>query len=146
MKISCDNMTAVHTISNIGTARSISCDKLVKAIWQYAISRHLWVTATHLPARFNEEADTESRTKALHLEWKLNEKIFTKVKNVFGKTSAIDLFASRLNYQIKSFASFRPDPESFAVNAFLIPWRDHFFLCFPPFNMIPKVLQKVHFH
>ena len=31
-------------------------------------------------------------------------------------------------------------------NAFLIPWGgDHFFYAFPPFNIIPKVLQKVHF-
>ena len=141
----CDNTTAVHTINNMGTSRSIPCDKLVKAIWQYAISRHLWVTATHPPGRFNEEADTESRRKVSHLEWKLNEKIFTKVKNAFGKTTAIDLFASHLNYQIKPFVSFRPDLECFAVNAFLIPWGDHLFYAFPPFNMISKVLQKVHF-
>ena len=64
VKILCDNTTAVHTINNMGTSRSIPCDKLVKAIWQYAISRHLWVTATHLPGRFNEKADTESRRKA----------------------------------------------------------------------------------
>ena len=59
MKILYDNTTAVHTINNMGTSRSIPYDKLVKAIWQYAISRHLWVTAAHLPSRFNEEADTE---------------------------------------------------------------------------------------
>ena len=47
VKILCDNTTAVHTINNMGISRSIPCDKLVKAIWQYAISRHLWVTATH---------------------------------------------------------------------------------------------------
>ena len=129
----------------MGTSRSIPCDKLVEAIWQYAISRHLWVTATHLPGRFNEEADTESRRKASHLEWKLNEKIFTKVKNAIGKTPAVDLFASRLNYQIKPFVSFRPDPECFAVNAFLIPLVDHLFYALPSFNMIPKVFQKVHF-
>ena len=78
MKILCDNTTAVHTIHNMGTSRPIPCDKLVKAIWQYAICRNLWVTATHLPGRFNEEADTESRRKASHLEWKLNEKISKK--------------------------------------------------------------------
>ena len=61
------------------------------------------------------------------------------------KTPAIDLFASRLSYQIKPFVSFRPDPECFAVNAFLIPWRIIFFYAFPPFNMMPKVLQKVLF-
>ena len=60
VKILRDNTTAVHTINNMGTSRSISCDELVKAIWQYAISRHLWVTTTHPPGKFNEEADTES--------------------------------------------------------------------------------------
>ena len=154
MKILCDNTTAVNTVNNMGTSRSIPCDKLVKAIWQHVISRHLCVTltATHLPGRFNEEADTESQRKALHLEWKLNKKIFTKIKNAFGKAPAIDLFASCLIYQIKPLVSFRPDLECFAVNAFLIPWEDHFFYASPlplplppPFNMIPKVLQKVHF-
>ena len=80
LKILCANTTAVHTINHMGTSRSIPCGKLVKAMWQYAISRHFWVTATDLPGSLNEKAYSESRRKALHLEWELNEKIFTKVK------------------------------------------------------------------
>ena len=79
------------------------------------------------------------------LEWKLKENLFQQVIHYFGIKLEIDLFVSRLNYQIKPFVSYRPDPEYYAVNAFLIPWKNFLFYAFPPFNQISRVLQKVHF-
>ena len=60
----------------------------------------------------------------------------------FSITPGIDLFASHLNYQIKPFISYRPDPEALCV-AFQVNWNPFFFYAFPPFSILGKVLQKV---
>ena len=49
----------------------------------------------------------------------------------------IDLFASRLNYQIKPFVAYQPDPEAMAINAFTISWKPYCFYAFHPFSIIP---------
>jgi len=46
----------------------------------------------------------------------------------------IDLFASRINKQLKSFYSFRPDPDCLLVDAFTAYWGDKRFYAFPPFK------------
>ena len=38
VKVLCDNTTAAHTINNMGTSHFLACDKVVKQIWQFAIS------------------------------------------------------------------------------------------------------------
>ena len=55
----------------------------------------------------------------------------------------IDLFASRLNYQLKPFVSLWQDPEAVSVDSFTLDWGDMEFYAFPPLNMIPRVLNKI---
>ena len=56
----------------------------------------------------------------------------------------IDLFASRLNYQIKPFVSYLGDPESATTDALSLPsWSTWVFYAFPPFSIISLVLQMV---
>ena len=46
----------------------------------------------------------------------------------------IDLFASRLNYQLQPFVSYQPDPQSYATDAFsIIDWAQWDFCAFPFF-------------
>ena len=54
----------------------------------------------------------------------------------------IDLFASRLNRQILKFVSFRPDPQSIAVNVFIMDWGDKGFYAFHTIHH-SRVLQKI---
>ena len=44
----------------------------------------------------------------------------------------IDLFASRINKQYKKCASYRPDPDAIAINAFSLDWANFEFYTFPP--------------
>lgn len=55
----------------------------------------------------------------------------------------IDLFASRLNYKLKPFVAYQPDPEAFAIDAFSLSWQSYLFYAFPPFSLMPTVLQKI---
>ena len=55
----------------------------------------------------------------------------------------IDLFASRLNYQVPVYMSWKPDPGAVAIDALSKNWGKQFFYAFPPFNLVGKVLQKI---
>ena len=96
----------------------------------------------HLPGSLNVTADRESRTKHDNVEWKLDEQLFQKICEEFGKPE-VDLFASRLNYQLEKYMSWKPDPQACAVDALCVSWKDIYFYAFPPFSMILKVLQKI---
>ena len=54
----------------------------------------------------------------------------------------MDLFASRPSHQTPTYAAWKPDPHSHATDAFQQNWAHKFLYAFPPFCMIPKVLNK----
>ena len=55
----------------------------------------------------------------------------------------IDQFASQINAQLPQYVSYRPDPFASFVNAFTLNWDEFFPYIFPPFSLIPRVLQKI---
>ena len=57
-------------------------------------------------------------------------------------TPNIGLFASRLNYKLKPFVAFKPDPEACAINAFSISWSTYSFTLFHPLASYPKYGKK----
>ena len=125
-----------------GTSHSSICTHETYQIWEIAIRKEIHISATHIPGKFNEEADLQSRKQELRTEWKLAEDAFVSILQHFGITPQIDLFATRINYQLKPFISYRPDPEAMAINAFLTSWTNLLFYAFPPFAIISKTLQK----
>ena len=104
--------------------------------------RNIWLTVAHLPEHLNIEADRASRNFHDETEWKLNKTIYRKVVECFYEQD-IDLFASRLNFQMKSYVSWQPDPEAKAVNAFTMDWSKFKFYAFPSFALVGRVLQKI---
>lgn len=143
IKILTDNSTAVACINKFGTSRSQECDIIAKQIWFWASQSNIWLSATHLPGKENTEADYESRKHEVHTEWKLNESIFHFICEELQFSPQIDLFATRINTQLQTFVSYRPDPDCFAVNAFLLNWGKEKFYAFPPFACLGKTLQKI---
>ena len=140
-----DNTTAVFSINKMGSTRSIEVDFLVRKISDWAITRGNFISVTHIPGRFNEDADRESRREASRTEWMLNKQDFHNVLGQLDFDPQIDLFASRSNAQLINYYSYRPDPGCSGVNAFTISWTFLDFYAFPPFAIIGKVLQKVQF-
>ena len=64
-------------------------------------------------------------------EWKLDVDAFNRIVNILGPPT-IDLFASRLNYQLTTYVSWLPDPQAMAIDAFTLDWTNHFLYAFPP--------------
>ena len=104
IRISCDNTTTVAYLNHMGGSKSQKCNELAKQIWMWCIKRNIWIPTVHLAGILNKDADRESRIFNDDIEWKLNPAIFDKICEKFGKPD-IDIFASRLNYQIKPFVS-----------------------------------------
>ena len=143
--VKCDNMTAVCGMNKMGSVRSAECDEIIREIWEFIIENENWITVSYIPGKENLEADAESRVDHYdNKEWMLDRKVFTKLMVKYTVDPKIDLFASRLNYQLKPFMAFKPDPEALCINSFTIDWATWSpFYAFPPFLIITKVLQKV---
>ena len=143
IKVLCDNMTSVSYLRNKGGTRSSECNEITRRIWKWCENRNLWLIVSHIPGVKNIEADFESRNFTDNTEWAVNSKIFTCVCDTWGYPK-IDLFASRNNHQLETYASWGPDPGACYIDAFSINWKQFKFVyIFPPFRLIGRALQKV---
>lgn len=113
-----DNTTAVTYINKMGGMKA-NFSELTREIILWCKNRDIWLTAAHLPGSQNTEAHYESRHRNDDTEWELDNEVFTKVINQFGKPD-IDLFASRLNSKLTRYCSFKPDPNALIVDAFTV--------------------------
>ena len=112
VRVMSDNITAVSYVNNKGGIKSGFCNKIAKELWQ------------------NTEADSFSRNFSETIEWKLSTHLFQKISSMFGNPT-LDLFASRINYQIDRYISWKPDPKALAIDAFSIKWNTEFYYILP---------------
>ena len=136
VRIKIDNTTAVSVINRMGTSHSIVCNVIGKNIWEWCVNRNIWVSAAHIPGKCNSIADSESRKGHREFEWMLNTKLSIRCIEHLE-------FQTEINHQFPKYLSYRPDPHGIAVDAFTIPWAKLNFYAFPPFSVIPMVLNKI---
>ena len=142
IKIMIDNTTAIAYINHMGGSKSHLCQQITRDIWSWAETNDIWLTATHIPGVENTIADEDSRNFNDTAEWSITQKIFRRIAQIYGMPD-IDLFANRLNYKVKPYISWHPDPHCLTTNAFTIPWDYNLIYCFPPFSLIWKTLAKI---
>ena len=136
-----DSTVAVSCISKFGSCKT-KLNGVTRDVWLHCRNRNNFITASHIAGKHNVVADKLSREHDLELEWKLDPGIFYKLNSYWGPFD-IDLFASRINFQMKPYASWRPDPDADIINAFHCEWSNLFSYCFPPFPLVPRILQKL---
>ncbi len=61
IRILCDNTTAVNILNHMGTSHSEPCKGMAKMIWEWCISKSIWISIAHIPGKQNLVADYESR-------------------------------------------------------------------------------------
>ena len=143
VKVMVDNMTALSDINHMGTGKCKDRHQLVKDIWLWCMEHNVWLTAVHIPGAENIDADLQSRVFNTSTEWTLNKPIFAAAISKLGVSPNIDLFASRLDFQIQPYVSFHPDPGAIAINAFHMSWNPYLSYIFQPFCLISRILQKI---
>ena len=137
-----DNMTALSYLVKMGGTRSPELLQVAKEIWDYLLANGMAVTAEYVPSSLNIQANWQSRYHRDLSDWKLNPKMFSQIVKIRG-IPQIDLFASRLNHQLKKCMSWHSHPCSCAVDSLQRSWRNLYGYVFPPFCLIGKVLAKV---
>lgn len=145
-----DNTTTCAYINRQGGTRSWELCAQAVRLWLWCLDHQISIRAVYLPGVDNVEADSLSRgwgqasfAEALdHREWELHKEVLKSVFLMLGQ-SQIDLFANRSNTRLPHFCSLIPKQGADAVDAFSIPWTHFLGYAFPPWVMIPKVVDKV---
>lgn len=137
-----DNVSAVSYINEMGGMNSLQMDTLAGDIWQWCLSRNIYISSVFIPGITNIQADFLSRNFSDSTEWKLKTTVFQRIcKQCFMPD--IDLFASRLNRQLDKFVSWFPEPSAFCYNAFSLSWHEFSPYIFAPFSLIANVINKI---
>ena len=76
-------------------------------------------------------------------EWKLDTVVFKAVQAKLGVCDSVDLFASRVNNQLDRYVAWQPDPGACQIDAFSLDLNEFSPYCFPPFCLIPRILQRL---
>lgn len=142
VRVEMENTTAISYINEMGGSKARLCNTLARRIWLWCKERSIWLSAVHIPGILNTEADAESRVFPDETEWKLDPNIFHQICSKLMQPN-VDLFASRLNHQLDCYAAWRPDPSAQFIDAFTMNWHKFKIYAFPPFSLIPRVLQKM---
>jgi len=137
-----DNSSCAAQINKMGGTRSLTLFQAAKSLWTYCLQRQITLTAEHLPGKQNVVADEQSREFSDASNWKLHTVLFQALHRKWGPWT-IDLFADRLNAQLRRYASWKPDPEAVQVDAFLMDWKSETPYAFPPFCLISRCLGKI---
>ena len=137
-----DNTTAIYAINQMGSCKSNLINKIAKNMWVFALDKGIWLSAVYVPSKDNE-ADKPSRRVLNDSEFMLNKDIYKQLISMINFEPKIDIMASRVNFQVKPYISYKPDVDAKFIDAFSIEWSGLDFYCFPPFNMVLRCLQKI---
>ena len=142
MHLRVDNTTTMSYINKMGGTKSMDMINISKTLWDYCLSKQITLIAEFLPGIQNQIADAQSRNYQDSSNWKLNKSILQEITRIMGQVE-IDLFADRTNAQVPKFISWKPDPESWATDAFTVSWSGVAANAFPPFCLIGRCLAKI---
>eukprot|EP00794_Sanderia_malayensis_P011634 gene11634-12834_t len=110
-----DNTTAVSYINEMGGCKSPQCNELTKEIWEWAMTRNIWLSAAHIPGCNNVSADALSRKFSMELEWMFSKKVFENILSLFNNLQMP-------NAQLPNYVSWKPDPMAKHIDAFTVNW------------------------
>ena len=141
--VASNNSSVVAYLKKQGGTHSPSLCMLVWELLHWCHHRNIHIQVRHIPGKLNVLADSLSRPdRILPTEWSLDREIATQIFSLWG-TPQIDLFATRLNHLLPLFVSPVPDHRACAVDAMSLEWKNLFAYAFPPFKLVPLVLNKM---
>ena len=141
--VSTDNTTVVAYLRHQGGTHSPDLCLEAWGILNMCLKHNIQLLIKHIPGRFNTLADRMSRMdKPITTEWSLDQGIANRVFMIMGYPS-IDLFATRLNNRLPLYVSPIPDQQALSIDALSMDWNRVHAYAFPPFHLIPAVINKV---
>ena len=141
--VATDNTTAIAYINKQGGLHSRPLHDIALNLFHLCQQARISVRARHIQGKLNLVADMLSRPDQIFpLEWRVDPAVLRDVFVLWGKP-LVDVFATSLNTQLPVYFSPVPDPGAAAVDGLSQQWRGLFLYAFPPFGLLPKVLEKV---
>ena len=141
--VSTDNTTVVAYIRHQGGTHSTELSEEVWSVLNLCFNHNIQLLVKHIPGRFNTLADQMSRVdKPISTEWSLNQEMANKIFQIMDFPS-IDLFATRLNQRLPFYVSPIPDQKALSIDALSMDWIGIHAYAFPPFHLIPAVINKI---
>ena len=115
----------------------------VLGILHMCLKHNVQFLVKHIPGRFNILADRTSRMdKLITTEWSLDQGIAKRIFLIMGYPS-IDLFDTWLNYRLSLYVSPILTQQALSIDALKMDWNCIHAYAFPPFYLIPAVVNKV---
>ena len=144
--ISTDNTTVVSYINKQGGTHSPSLCVEVWKILNWCLEQDIVIRVRHIPGKFNILADRLSRLdKPIKTEWALDQTVANSVFQMLNFPN-VDLFATRFNHRLPLYVSPVQDYKALAIDALSMDWNHLHAYVFPPFILIPAVLEKIRQH
>ncbi|MBV2113508.1 MAG: reverse transcriptase-like protein [Candidatus Thiodiazotropha sp. (ex Ctena orbiculata)] len=138
-----DNTTVVSYIRKQGGTHSPDLCLETWKMFHWCQQNNINIVVRHIPGKFNILADRLSRvTKPIKTEWSLKQSVVNTICQMTNFPN-IDLFATRLNHKMPLYVSPIPDSQALAIDALTMDWSRISAYAFPPFHLIPAVLNKV---
>ena len=145
VRLMCDNAVTVAYIKKEGGTRSHTLMQMTIRLLKWCDSKAITLVPVHLPGVRNIQADSLSRVgQTLTTEWTMAMESLRLVFAKWGEPQ-IDMFATFANRRLVKFVSPYPDPRVEWTDAMSMPWDKErgLLYVFPPFKMVPQVLQKI---
>ena len=141
--ISTDNTTVVSYINKQGGTHSPNLCIEVWKILNWCLEHDIVIRVRHIPGNFNVLADRLSRLdKPIKTEWALDQTVANSVFQMLNFPN-VDLFATRFNHRLPIYVSPVQDYKALAIDALSMDWNHLHAYAFPPFILIPAVLEKI---
>ena len=141
--ISTDNTTVVSYINKQGGTHSPNLCVEVWRILNWCLEQDIVIRVCHIPGKFNILADRLSRLdKPIKTEWALDQTIANSVFQMLNFPN-VDLFATRFYHRLPLYVSPVQDYKALAIDALSMDWNHLHAYAFPPFILIPAVLEKI---
>jgi hypothetical protein len=142
----CDNTVAVAYVNHKG-GRIERLNEIAQKIWCHLENHGSFMIAAYIATDVNP-ADALTRgvvsnVQLKDIEVQLNPDSFRFLMTQGPFCPNIDWFASSMNAQLDRFYSWKPEPAAEGIDAFSFFWGMEPGYIFPPFCLIPRILQKV---
>ena len=136
--VATDNTTVVAYIKHQGGTHSPDLCMEVWDILNMCLTHNIQLLVKHKPGQFNTLADRMSRMDKPITTQEIANKIF----RIMGFPS-IDLFATHLNHRLPLYVPPILDQNALSIDALLMDWKRIHAYAFPPFHLIPHVINKI---
>ncbi len=137
-----DSTAAAAYINIQGGLCSPCLCRLAHKLWTWAYTQFLSLRAMPIPGQENQGADLLSRGGPSPGEWRLHPAVVGGIWGRFGRAVA-DLFVSRSNTHCPLFFSIGRDAPPLGTDAMAHQWPWGLLYAFPPFCLLPSLLQRV---